>query len=100
MHIHAEDAIAIQVRTVLLNGMDVTTLTAEVDTDEGWVNMLVMGPDGRIITDSHGLPLTLQVHGRVVVGMRRIFACDFCHAVFDAPGAWAAHIKNHPFGSS
>lgn len=97
MHITLQDALAPQVRTVLLNGVDVTSLTVEVDTTEGWVNVLVMGVDGRVLTDGLGKPLTLQVYGRVTFGIHQPYPCSFCLAVFDSPSVWAAHIKSHRF---
>lgn len=97
MHITIHDTIAPEIRTVLLNGIDVTPLAVELDTAEGWVKMLVAGVDGRILTDSADNPLTLQVYGRVVIGLRQQYHCSFCLAVLASPGTWAQHIKSHQF---
>ncbi|NJN53999.1 MAG: hypothetical protein HC804_04105 [Anaerolineae bacterium] len=97
MHITAEQPIAAYVRVVLLNGMDVTALTMEADTVQGWVKMLVVGVDGDPLSDHKGNVMTLQVYGRVVVGMKQMYPCTFCHAVFGSPGTWAQHIKQHTF---
>jgi hypothetical protein len=92
MHITANEPIAQQVRVVLLNGTDVTALTTEVDTKEGWVKLLLMGANGRILLDSGSNPITLQVHGRVVVGFHSVYVCPSCGLGFEFARDWVRHI--------
>lgn len=92
MHITANEPIAQKVRVVMLNGTDVTTLTTEADTKEGWVKLLLMGGDGRILLDNQSNPLTLQVYGRVVIGFHSAYVCHTCGQGFEFAHDWVQHI--------
>lgn len=78
---------------VYLNNQDVTALSVEADSDDGWVDMVVLDANRAVILDEvTKQPVLVRVYGRVSIRIDLQWQCRHCGCTFGNAADWANHL--------
>ena len=78
---------------VYLNNQDVTALSVEADSDDGWVDMVVLDANRAVILDAiTKKPVLVRVYGQVAIRIDLQWRCLHCGCTFSNAADWANHL--------
>lgn len=78
---------------IYLNNQDVTQLTVEADSNDGWVDMVIRDVRDKVILDEiTKRPVLVRVYGHVAIKIDMQWRCLRCGWTFDNAADWAHHL--------
>jgi len=82
---------------IWLDGIELTASCLEANSDEGWVDIVLLNRLGLPIKTPHGGPFVTRVYGRVIIGFHKLYHNLSTGRIYYSPAAWAHSLLAHSF---